>query len=319
MKNYILLCMLFLTALSLIGQDDSSLGKVTVLMQNQAKLTGSLESEQANKIELKIDGEAYVIKKNDIIAIIPSEMLAASLENGVLKKDLILLKSKIWISGEVLELDSKIVYLKTDGGTHILKSKDVNKIYLKGQNISLLARTNNEDYFTEPLIVSKLKRQYVKEGFYHILYGDINYDTGLGVQYNFGYQFTRKMGLGLGLAYFKSYSSNFFVGPGLLPVFVEARGYMSDRKTSGYYNLAVGVTMGTQFLDNVNAEITPGLYTHPAIGYKIGSDRVAFLIDVGVQIASARYDFEFSAFNRQGNFTEVFETKSLVIRLGIMF
>ncbi len=303
----------------MMGQNDSSIGQVTVLMQNQSRFTGSLESEQTNKIELKVDGEIYVIKKRDIIAIIPSEMLAASLENGVLKMDLILLNSKVWISGEVLEIGSNVIYLKTDSGTHILKSKDVKKIYLKGQEISLLARSNDKGQFTEPTIVAKLKRQYVKDGFYHIIYGDLIFDSGLGAQYHFGYQFTKNIGLGLGLAYFETFSPDFFDDPSLIPLFVEARGYMSDRKTSAYYNLAIGVTTGTKFIDDVPLQITPGIYTHPAIGYKIGSDKVAFLIDVGAQIASARYDFNFSEISGQPNFTEVFESNSLVIRLGIMF
>jgi hypothetical protein len=318
MRKYILLFLLFLSSLALTGQDESSIGQVTVLMQDKSKLTGTLESEQPNKVELNIDGEMYVLKKKNIIAIIPSEILGKSLENGVLKKDLILLNSKVWISGDVLEIDSKIVYFKTNSATHILKSKEVNKIYLKGQKISLLARTNDEGDFMKPLLISKLKRQYTKEGFYHIVYGNLVFDTGLGAQYHFGYQLTKTMGLGLGVGYFDS-SNSLSLRPKLIPIFAETRGYLSNRKTSAYYNLAIGLTTGTKFLDNVPTKVSPGIYTHPAIGYKIGSDKVAFLIDIGIQISSVEYEFDSSELALQPISTEVFETNNLVLRLGIMF
>jgi hypothetical protein len=318
MRKYILLFLLFLSSLALTGQDESSIGQVTVLMQDKSKLTGTLESEQPNKVELNIDGDMYVLKKKNIIAIIPSEILGKSLENGVLKKDLILLNSKVWISGDVLEIDSKIVYFKTNSATHILKSKEVNKIYLKGQKISLLARTNDEGDFMKPLLISKLKRQYTKEGFYHIVYGNLVFDTGLGAQYHFGYQLTKTMGLGLGVGYFDS-SNSLSLRPKLIPIFAETRGYLSNRKTSAYYNLAIGLTTGTKFLDNVPTKVSPGIYTHPAIGYKIGSDKVAFLIDIGIQISSVEYEFDSSELALQPISTEVFETNNLVLRLGIMF
>ena len=113
MTKYILLFLLLISFISLMGQDNSSMGQVTVLMQDKSKWIGSLVSEQPNKIELNIDGETFVLKKKNIVAIIPSEILVNNLEDGVLKKDLILLNSKVWISGEILEIDSKIVYFKT--------------------------------------------------------------------------------------------------------------------------------------------------------------------------------------------------------------
>ena len=319
MTKYILLFLLLISFISLMGQDNSSMGQVTVLMQDKSKWIGSLVSEQPNKIELNIDGETFVLKKKNIVAIIPSEILVNNLEDGVLKKDLIMLNSKVWISGEILEIDSKIVYFKTDSATHILKSKEVNKIYLKGQKISLLARTNNAGNFTELSINSKFKRQYVKEGFYHIVYGNLVFDSGLGAQYHFGYQFTKTIGLGLGVGYFNSNNSNFFPGPILLPIFAETRGYMSNRKTSAYYNLAVGLTTGTKFLDDISTKLSPGIYTHPAIGYKIGSDKVAFLIDIGIQVSSVKYEFDFREFSPQPISIEVYKTNNLVLRLGMMF
>jgi hypothetical protein len=280
-------------------------------MQDQAKLSGLLESESPSKIELMIDGEMYVIKKNDIIAIFPYEVLEKNLEDGVLIKDLILLKNKMWFFGEFVEISSKTVYFKSGSSSYLLDLKDVDKIYLKEKAISLLSRNTNVVNNTEPLIISKLNRQYVKEGFYHIVYG--NFITkGLGAQYSFGYQFSRIMGLGLGIGYFDPFENAFRQGPMLVPIYTEARGYLSEGKSSFYYNLAIGFTTGTKFIDEVPLSIRPGIYTYPAIGFKNGSNKASFLIDIGLKFSSVSYDYLFSELGAVADFTEEFESNSVV-------
>lgn len=319
MKNYLYLCLVFLLPISLMGQKDLGIAEVTVLMQDQSKLLGVLEVDLPSKIQLNVDGETYVIPKNQIVAVIPSAVLAESVENDILKKDLIVLKNKIWISGEVLEIGSKTIYFKTGSATHFMKLNQIHKIFLKGQEVSFLSRTREGQNYTEPLIIAKLKRQFIKEGFYHIAYGNLGFNSGLGTQYSFGYQFSRLIGLGVGVGYYDTLSGSFFRRPRFIPFYTELRGYTSDRKTSFYYNLAVGLTTGTKVRDGTPASIKPGSYTHPAVGYKFGSDRVAFLVDLGVQLSSAEYNFELIPSGTGFNQKEVFESNSVVLRFGIMF
>lgn len=319
MKNCLYLCLLFLLPISLMGQKDLDIAQVTVLMQNQSKFIGVLEVDLPGKIHLNIDGEMYVIPKNEIVAVIPSEILAESVEKDVLKKDLLVLKNKIWISGEVLEIGSKTVYFKTGSTTHFMKLNEIEKIFLKGQEVSFLSRTRDQVEYTEPLIIAKLKRQFTKDGFYHIVYGDLGFSSGLGVQYSFGYQFSRLMGLGVGVGYHDTLSGSFFRRPKFIPVYAEVRGYTSEMKTSFYYNLALGLTTGTTVRDGTPAQVSPRLYTHPAVGYKFGSDRVAFLVDLGLQLSSAEYNFEIIPTGTGLNQREVLESNSVVLRFGIMF
>ena len=85
MKNYLYLCLVFLLPISLMGQKDLGIAEVTVLMQDQSKLLGVLEVDLPSKIQLNVDGETYVIPKNQIVAVIPSAVLAESVENDILK------------------------------------------------------------------------------------------------------------------------------------------------------------------------------------------------------------------------------------------
>lgn len=325
--NYLYLFILFFLPISLLGQETSAIANVTVLMQNGATLRGDLVREHANSIHLRIEDENYMLKKKNIAGIVPNRNVDEFLGAGDLKKDLIVLKNKFWLSADILEINDKTLYLKGEEAVHFLKLNEVENIYPKGQEIALLSDLKNEE--ESAILVSKFKRDFLKKGIYHIVYGNISFGNdgenprntmGVGGQYIFGYQFSQRIGLGLGLGYLDYFNDSFFgdefsSGPQVIPIFTEIRGYFSDKNTSAYYNLALGVATGTPIFDNLPTELRPGLYTHPAIGYKVGSDRAAFMIDLGLQITDLKYTVDFFG-DKQ---TLVFELERLVLRLGMMF
>lgn len=331
MKNFIYLCLFILFPVLVLGQESATEGQVTVLMQNRSKFTGLITQKYLYTIDLRIDSQTYRLKRKDIVAILPNENIIADVEGQVLKDDLIeLRKNKIWLSGQIVEIDDKVVHFKVGKSNHFLRLKDIKKIYPKGQEISFLAREEDVDY-VEPLELIKLKRKFAKEGFYHIFYGSLATKNtlledsflrknGLGLQYIFGYQFSNNFGLGLGISYLDYYDPEAEDSPKFIPIFAEARGYFLKKKTSPYYNLAVGIGTGTKFNKNLPSEVTPGLYTHPALGYKIGSDKIAVLFDVGLQFTKVIYEFDLTSNGFfQPNQTQVFDTRRIVLRLGIMF
>lgn len=330
MKNFIFLIVFIFIPFLLIAQKGLMHQQVTVLMKNKSKLKGVVKMDFLYSMHLQIGEQTYVLKKNEIIAVIPGDVMLENLDDEVLQKDLLALKNKVWLSGEIIKLDSETVQFKMDTSMHVLPLRQIAKIYAKGQEISILTSLEKDTDYVTPSKLSKLRKQYEKGGIYQIVYGNLAtknnvleeslfQENGLGLQYVFGYQFTQRFGLGLGVGYLD------YFGPNedrltLIPLFVEARGYLSKRKTSAYYNLAVGVTAGTKFNEEFLLSRRPGIYTHPAFGYKIGSDRVAFLIDLGVQLSSVEYEFLFPSFSGipvKNN--QVLEARRVVVRLGIMF
>jgi len=300
------------------GQKDIGLGTyVTLLLENNEQITGTLVSETMTAFYLEIEEEYHKVKKKKIVGIIPKYVLDKAVSVNTLDEDLIILHNKIWVPCEILEMDNKAVYVKTTNSTSSIRFSEIDKVYPKGQEISYFSSTKKNEKEVIPFGM-KLNKNYVKDGWYHIVHGTLisagpnqsEFLGGIGGQYILGYQFTRTVGLGIGFGYL-DLSRGDFGSPKLIPVFGEIRGYFSDNKTSAYYNLALGMTTGTkyeeEFYDNVNAR----LFTYPSLGYKIGSDRAAFMIDLGYQITGLEYT---GAAVRN----EIFEFNRVVLRIGVM-
>ena len=72
-----------------------------------------------------------------------------------------------------------------------------------------------------------------------------------------------------------------------VPLYVEARGYIVDRKASPYYAIGFGANFGLrsdEFQDDF--DVSPGTIFYPAFGFRIGNAENALMVDVGKKIAS---------------------------------
>lgn len=304
---------------------------VTLLMKDRSTLQGVIKMDYVYTIHFEMQEGIKVLKKKNIFAVIPGNAVFEDLEDSVFAKDLIIIKNSVWLFGEIIEIGPKSVRFSMENSMFDLALTQVIKIYPKGLDISFLSITKGDDGLIKPVKLEKLKRQFEKNGIYHIVYANVASQneileesfiesSSFGGQYILGCQFSQRFGAGFGVGYLDYYNPLVEDRPKFIPVFADVRGYLSDKKTSVYYNLAIGLTTGTKINEDNLINIKPGLYTHPAIGYKIGSDKLAFLIDLGIQMSNIEYEVDVTNPGFSGSTViETYDTRRIVLRLGMMF
>ena len=345
MKNYLLVLLTFCLSLHTIEAQKNDIQvkgeflqlahtPVTLLMKDRSALQGLIKMDYVYTLDFETKDGVQVIKKKKIMAVIPGNAVFVDLEDRVLAKDIIILKNKIWLLGEIAEIGPQSVRFSMENSMFELSLSQVTKIYPKGLDVSSLSISIDDEVFikpVKPVKLEKLKRQFLKNGIYHILYANIasqneifeesplsDYSTGF--QYIVGFQITQLFGAGLGAGYLDYGNLALENRPRIIPIFVDARGYLSNKKTSVYYNLAIGLTTATIFNKEIVNNIRPGIFTHPAIGYKIGSEKFAFLIDLGIQLSQVEYELALPNVGLSGPAgIENYETGRVVLRLGLMF
>lgn len=232
-------------------------------------------------------------------------------------KDIIVLNDNSKLVGELLEVSKRYIYIKVGTKVHTVNKNIVKKIFPRGQVITFLpkGKGNASAFFKK----EKKKKELLKNGFYNISYlnfiiRDSNDGLlgGVGIQNVTGYQFSKNLGLGfgVGLINFDSFNED---NEAIL-FFSEIRGYFTDKKISAYYSLAIGLNVPLKPESDFEVKTKVGNFVHPAVGYKFGNDRAAFMLDLGVQIASNGFVFDSGLmfFEERRSFQKV------VLRLGVM-
>jgi len=241
-------------------------------------------------------------------------------DSTLAKNDIIILNNKSKLEGEILEVSKKYIYIKVNSVVFTLKKSEIYRIFTRGSSIILMDAPAPKDYQSiNPKLYNATKT--LKDGFYNITYGNLikrgeyyadRLCSGVGVQNITGIQFSKYVGLGIGIGLI-----NFddFPESKIIPIFTEFRGYLSEKKVSPYYNLAIGYNIAAAKIENsIDEKRKGGAFFHPAIGYKFGSDQAAFMIDLGVQIANINYEY-----NSETRFIkENVRYQRVVLRLGIM-
>lgn len=242
-----------------------------------------------------------------------------------LSQDLVILKGQAQIQGQVKSITSKYVVFYDGASRYVIKKENIERLFYKGSEVFF----SDKKIISAPLedLSDMLElvpyKQTEKRGFYNVTYlglhfpSDNNYG-GLGGVNVTGYQLTRYTGIGLGFGFIDS--GNYWTGNSM-PVFAEYRGYFTDRKASMYYSIAMGINFGIKDRFSFVSKLKPGSYFHPAVGYKIGSDKSSFMIDLGYHYStitathddgSLLYTYYFAG-EEQRNLTAGF-----VLRIGIM-
>jgi len=257
-------------------------------------------------------------------------MKSTNLNNGntiVAERDIIILKNRSKLEGEIVDVSNNHVLLKVNNLVYTLKKKEIKRMFTKGSTI-LLPAPDKKNHPIANLTELKLKKT-LKDGFYNITYGNIvkrdnnessrdgfyppqGIISGLGIQNITGYQFSKYVGLGVGLGIitYEGYRNS-----RVIPFFTEFRGYLSDKKVAPYYNLAIGFNLAASKIENsIDEKRKGGAFFHPSIGYKFGSDESAFMIDLGVQIANINYEYNTETVLIKENR----RYQRVVLRLGIM-
>jgi len=160
-------------------------------------------------------------------------------------------------------------------------------------------------------------------GYYHtanlgFLFGRNQWDdliAGVSAHYTFGYQYNRLLGVGVGVgadSYFYYDTENVY------PLYLEARGYFSEKPFSAYYSAQMGYGIAAVQSNNFLGmlEANGGLYLHPKIGFRFPSrSNVAFTMEIGYSMQHAKYSFD----NWQGRYEDDLTFHRTSIRFGLQF
>lgn len=145
--------------------------------------------------------------------------------------------------------------------------------------------------------------------------GGIENVVGLGFHHSSGYQINRMIGVGLGFG-LDAYSLN--RSEMVLPVFAEARGYLSKKKIAPYYALSTGYGFALRNVSQSITEARGGWMIHPAIGIRLGADKgLNTTLDLGYRFQEASFVRTF-LFNGETEVRDV-TYRRLMLRMGILF
>jgi len=241
-------------------------------------------------------------------------------EINILSTDLILLKDNSRLYGKIINADNKTFTISIGGEPVLINKKIVKNIFYEGYEI--YTGDVDENKGQDTLVVSRGTlfelvpiKQLEKLGWYNISYGNINFpgnssDGGVGLENVTGFQFNQFTGLGVGVGFQRL---DYRRGR-IIPAYIQYRGYVSKRKVSPYYSLDIGFSFAAPERDPNFTSTKPGTYFYPSIGYKVGSNSAAFMIDIGFRFANLTYFNELELFSsEEKNFYNV-----TVLRLGIM-
>lgn len=232
------------------------------------------------------------------------------------KKSIIYLNDGSIFKGEIIEYTKEEVRLK-------LRESSLT-IEIEREKILDVVNVKNYDDFLTRYDKIHYPYDFKDRGFYQTLslklmpetsdrFGNLN--IGIGLNYSFGYQINRTFGLGLGLG-LDSYTFN--DKQVILPLYLEARGYLLPSKVSPMYKLALGYGFGLENEELNIVETQQGLLFHPAFGFRFDSSGENNLIlDLGLRYQQITYTY-FSAWDRR--FTdETVQFVRLVIRAEFIF
>ena len=159
---------------------------------------------------------------------------------------------------------------------------------------------------------------FKEQGIYHAVSVGISLADeapGIGMTYALGHRFNRWIGVGGGFGI-----QNFDLSEGLnvVPVFAEARGFLTETRVSPYYAVRVGYgfAVTNPKFDMVRSK--GGAMFNPELGVRFGGgSAVSYYMGLGVHLQRATYDYEwpFSEVRRSDKYL----FKRWEVKMGITF
>ncbi|MFK7948395.1 MAG: hypothetical protein AB8G11_12465 [Saprospiraceae bacterium] len=222
----------------------------------------------------------------------------------------------------------EVIYL-TNGsvirGDVIKQTKEEIKIQIAGGSI-LVYKMSEVDRITKEEKKEKEKRRtkdftVQDTGFYHaVSFGLLpgqgefgNFAFGGSLHYVFGYQYKPIIGVGLGVgtdSYIYSEIRN------IIPVYLEARGYLKKQPFAPYYSVQAGYGFAL-VNDTWNmTDASGGLMIHPKIGFRFPSrTNAAFTAEIGYLFQQASFTFD----DWQGRYQDDVNFRRISVRFGVLF
>lgn len=222
--------------------------------------------------------------------------------------DVVYLKNGSEFRGQIIEyVPGSHLSMKILGGPELtFEDSKIDRIVQEVLN----QKVRNRDY------------NFKEEGFYNFTsisnfnsrsnFGDIF--VGFGAHTVSGYQINRLIGLGLGFG-IDNYEVSF--AKRVVPLYLEARGYLLKKNISPYYSMNMGWGFPLK-QDNFGVnETAGGMYINPSIGVRFGGKKTSnFILDAGYKYQRASYISRFDDVNVT---KDTYDFKRIVVRLGILF
>jgi hypothetical protein len=172
-----------------------------------------------------------------------------------------------------------------------------------GRIMRCAPQTVEKVVMAQPKSANSPKREKPYEFREHGIYGSAVYNmsfgrdkngggthTGVGFQATTGYLFRRQIGVGGGVGYDGYYLKG--GNANVLSGFGEIRGYLSKRRWSEFFTVAVGYGQPLKANNGLITKRRGGLMMQPTIGLRLGaSARYNFFVDLGARFQQVHYDF----------------------------
>lgn len=296
-----------------------------VYMKNGIVYRGDLlsydETNGVVRIQL-FDGEIVVLEEEKI-----DRIVKASKKNDPDKPqltDVVYLKDGSVLKGLIVnyEKGATLTFAMQNGEEIIVQDAEIARIVQDVRE----PRASSYDDLANGKPKTKPKEQPVYEfrerGFYNVMMlGSLNtraaseFKMGLSFHNVSGFQFSRWLGIGLGVG-IETYGTD--DDEVIYPVFAEFRGYLNKKIKAPYYTLGAGYGFMTTNKKEFITEARGGWMIHPAIGLRFSAKkRTNLMADIG-------YKFQRAYFRRDFNFTGDIEIRDvlyqrLIIRVGLLF
>lgn len=301
-----------------------------VYMKNGIVYRGDLlnYNEALGVVQIQLfDGEIVVLEEDKIERIVKAgnkgkKNKKSAPDPGELT-DVVYLKDGSVLKGLIVNYEQ--------GATLTFELQNGEKILVQDAEIAKIVqdvrepKANSYDELINGSKKAKPKEQvyeFKERGFYNaMMLGSLNtraaseFRMGLSFHNVSGFQFSRWLGIGLGLGV-ETYGTD--DDEVIYPVFAEFRGYLSKKIKAPYYSFGAGYGFMTTNEKEFITEARGGWMLHPAIGIRFSAKkRTNLTADIG-------YKFQKAYFRRDFNFTGDIEIRDvlyqrLVIRVGLLF
>ena len=198
--------------------------------------------------------------------------------------DRVFLKDGSKLSGAILKYEANdFVLLELVSGQQVrLLAKDIKKVVMGGTSDAPKAEKPYEFKERGLYNATSFMFAFAKSG-------GTPY-SGVGVQHVVGYQFSRKVGAGLGVAYENQYLVGLTEGK-TIALFGEVRGYLSRYNTAFYYSVSSGLVFPIAEKGENLTNYRSGFMVYPAIGLRFGaSSHFNFFVDIGAKFQRVYYE-----------------------------
>jgi len=325
----LLVCNLLLFAQQIGLAQENNENTDAVYMKNGIVYRGTLlnydEEEGTVRIEL-FDGEVVSVEEAKVERIVKAEAGRKSGKSNSAAKptDIVYLKDGSVLKGQIVSYEQ--------GRSLLFKLQNGETITLQDANIARIVqdtgepRSNSYDGLTQTR-PKKVKKEPVynfsERGFYDVLsLGSLNTRTsnsefkmGISLHNVAGFQFSRMLGIGLGLG-IETYGTD--DREVIYPVFAEFRGYFNKKIKAPYYTLNAGYGFMATNEREFITEARGGWMLHPAVGLRFSANKHSNITaDIGYKFQKAYYRRDFN-FNGDIEIRDILYQR-LIIRVGFIF